>query len=151
MAEQILESGWGCIKKSSLPLYQQCGLKMLLADIGGWWRNTEIDNWRQRQRGRERQCRFWENIYVMPLSYEYSWGGGKREKEAYTMPFIWWTHWSNTGLCTGYTGIIKRRKTEEREGETRSWMCPFLILIYVYGFGERCFPSFSYLVKCWQQ
>lgn len=51
-------------QESSLPLYQQCGLKTLLADIGGWWRKTEIDNWRQRQRGRERErgCLDFERI-----------------------------------------------------------------------------------------
>lgn len=48
---KTFESGLSCIK--NIPLYQQCGLKMLLADIGGWWRKTEIDNWRQAEEGRE--------------------------------------------------------------------------------------------------
>lgn len=47
------------------PLYQQCGLTMLLADIGGWWRKTEIDNWRQRQR--ERGSLYFERISMLCL------------------------------------------------------------------------------------
>lgn len=40
---------------------------MLLADIGGWWRKTEIDNWRQRQRGREAGSLDFERISMLCL------------------------------------------------------------------------------------
>lgn len=72
-------------QESSLPLYQQCGLKMLLADIGGWWRKTEIDNWRKRQRGREGGSLVFERICMLCLPVVSTFEEEAKERERHAL------------------------------------------------------------------
>lgn len=58
---------------------------MLLADIGGWWIKTEIDNWRQRQRGREGGSLDFERISMLCLPVLSTFEEVAKERKRHTL------------------------------------------------------------------